>query len=169
MMAYPELHTKRLRLRELRLSDGPLVYRLFSNPEVTRYMDIEPCKSLKEAEEIILFHLEDSGCRYGIFLKDSDIFLGTAGYHCWEQGDRSKAEIGFDLDPVYWGQGYMSEALEALIGMGFERMDLDLVEATVDRENLRSQRLMHKLRFLKAEELKDGLFYFTRSNHAADS
>lgn len=47
------IQTKRLYLRELTLNDAYAVYKHFSDSQVTRYMDIEPCKSLAEAEEII--------------------------------------------------------------------------------------------------------------------
>ncbi|AWV33655.1 hypothetical protein MHH60_00850 [Paenibacillus sp. FSL H7-0716] len=40
-------------------------------------MDIEPCKDLVEAEEIIQYHLEDLGCRWGMFENAKNEFVGT--------------------------------------------------------------------------------------------
>ena len=76
IIAFPELETKRIRLRLLTLADSEEVYHHFSDSEVTRYMDIEPCKDMKEAEEIIQYHLDDAGCRWGLYDKMNHTFLG---------------------------------------------------------------------------------------------
>lgn len=111
-MIYPDLETERLLIRELTLIDAEAVFRHFSVPEVTKFMDIEVCKDLQDANEIIAFHMNDSGCRYGLFYKESKELIGTCGFHCWSNKNReTKAEIGFDLTPFYWGKGRMQEAL----------------------------------------------------------
>ncbi|MGF9697962.1 GNAT family N-acetyltransferase [Paenibacillus sp. MABNR03] len=161
MIHFPKIETERLILRELTLADSEAVLIHFANPEVTRFMDIEPCRSIKEAEEIIQFHMDDSGCRYGLFDKTKGGLIGTAGFHCWAPESPSSAEIGFDLSPSYWGQGLMQEALNEVIKLGWHVMNLEYIEATVEPENVRPQHLLHKLHFLKSVELKDNLFYYT--------
>lgn len=161
MIQYPQLETHRMQLRELTLLDKELVFKHFSDPLVTEFMDIDPCKSVEEAEEIIQFHVDDTGCRYGLFDKKSGELVGTAGFHCWVHGEHPRAEIGFDLASKYWGQGLMQEALDVLIHVGFELMKLDFIEATVEQGNLRSQKLMEKMNFIKHEELRDNLIYYT--------
>ncbi|WP_308639787.1 GNAT family N-acetyltransferase [Paenibacillus silvisoli] len=155
---YPMLETERLYLRELTLDDADAVYLHFSHPEVTRFMDIEACRNRKEAEEIIAFHVADSGCRYGIFSKAANELIGTCGYHCWstEQGV-SKAEIGFDLSPSYWGKGYMQEAIRPLLQVGFGLMKLDMIEATCDPGNVPSQRLLTRMGFVHVGVTADNL------------
>lgn len=163
MVNFPKIETKRLFLRELTLLDVNSVFKHFSDLEVTRFMDIEPCQDIKEAEDIIRFHIDDTGCRYGLYDKNSYELVGTCGFHCWEKGQISKAEIGFDLSAKFWGQGLMQEALVEIIRMGIDVMKIDLIEATVEQENIRSQRLLNKMNFIKQEELKDNLFYYTRT------
>ncbi|MUG85421.1 GNAT family N-acetyltransferase [Paenibacillus timonensis] len=162
-MNYPNMETERLFMRELTLADAAAVLRHFSVPEVTKFMDIEVCKDLQEAEEIIAFHIQDTGCRYGLFSKETQELIGTCGYHCWSTEDNreTKAEIGFDLAPGYWGKGLMQEAMKPLIRIGFELMGLDYIEATTEVDNLQSQRLLQKLGFHQESELKEGLLYFT--------
>ncbi|ECH9276424.1 N-acetyltransferase [Salmonella enterica subsp. enterica] len=162
-MNSPNITTERLFMRELTLADAEAVFKHFSVPEVTRFMDIEVCKDVREAEEIIAFHIQDSGCRYGLFSKETKELIGTCGYHCWSTEDyqETKAEIGFDLAPGYWGKGLMQEALNPLIRIGFELMGLDYIEATTEVDNLQSQRLLQKLGFHQESELKEGLLYFT--------
>lgn len=161
-MKYPEIETERLYLRELTIEDVEKVFRHFSDPDVVRFMDIEVCKDFTEAEEIIMFHIDDSGCRYGLYSKENNELIGTCGFHCWStEKDGIKAEIGFDLTPRYWGRGLMQEALNEVIEMGFKLMKLDYIEATTEIENLKSQKLLKKLGFIKSEELKDNLLYYT--------
>lgn len=83
MLKYPHIKTNRLFMRELTLDDAEAVYRHFSSPEVTAFMDIEVCKNIEEVQEIIAFHINDSGCRYGLFNIGNDNLIGTCGFHCW--------------------------------------------------------------------------------------
>ncbi|RAV07558.1 GNAT family N-acetyltransferase, partial [Paenibacillus contaminans] len=109
---FPDIETDRLKLAILNLDDTDAVFNHFSDENVTRFMDISPCKDRDEAKEIIRFHLEDTGCRWGIFSKSNAEFIGTCGFHCWFQGEQPRAEIGFDLARGYWGKGIMQEALK---------------------------------------------------------
>lgn len=169
MIHFPKIETTRLYLRELTLLDADSVFDHFSDFEVTQFMDIEPCKERKEAEEIIQFHIDDTGCRYGLFNKLNHDLVGTCGFHCWSLEEPSKAEIGFDLSRKYWGKGLMHEALIEVVKIGFNVMKLDLIEAIVEQKNVRSQRLLNRLKFLKHEGLKDNLFYYTLTKENAFS
>ncbi|MCR2807103.1 GNAT family N-acetyltransferase [Paenibacillus soyae] len=157
---FPTIDTERLTLRLLTLEDAPAVYRHFSQAEVTRFMDIPPCKDMREAEDIIQFHIDDSGCRWGLFDRETGQLAGTCGYHCWVSGPEARAEIGFDLSTAYWGQGLMGEALRPVLELGFTRMGLERVEATVEPGNVRSIRLLEKLGFHRHEEPVQNLIYF---------
>ncbi|MBP1996257.1 GNAT family N-acetyltransferase [Paenibacillus eucommiae] len=157
---FPEIATERLKLIILTLDHTDAVFKHFSDEDVTRFMDISPCKDKSEAEEIIRFHIEDTGCRWGIFSKSNTDFIGTCGFHCWIQGEQHRAEIGFDLAKEYWGKGIMQETLKPVIDFGFKHMSLDIIEATVEQENDRSINLLQKLNFEREPELRDQLIYF---------
>ncbi|MGO4694794.1 GNAT family N-acetyltransferase [Paenibacillus sp. 2TAB26] len=157
---FPELETERLRLSILTLEDSEAIYKHFSDENVTRFMDINPCEDLNEAKEIIQYHIDDKGCRWGIFSKKDHRLVGTCGFHCWVQGEQPKAEIGFDLAKEYWGMGLMQEALLPVIAFGFEQMGLSMIEATVEQQNEKSIQLLNRLHFEKEAELRDELFYY---------
>ena len=161
---YFTLETQRLRLRILTLQDAGHIYQHFADEEITRFMDIEPCRSMEEAEEIIQFHLDDAGCRWGVFDKEQPTLIGTCGFHYLRKTDSGLiAEMGYDLAKSYWGKGYMLEAIQAIIHFGFEKMELTKIDATVEPENIRSIHLMEKLGFEREPELKDNLVYFYKS------
>ncbi len=159
-IAFPEIETERLKLSILTLEDTEAVFRHFSDENVTRFMDISPCKDTGEAEEIIRFHIEDTGCRWGIFSKLDAQLIGTCGFHCWSQGEQPRAEIGFDLAKEFWGKGIMQEALKPVIDFGFKEMSLNFIEATVEQENDKSINLLRKLNFEREIELRDELIYY---------
>lgn len=57
----------------------------------------------------------------------------------------SEVEIGWLLLPFAWGQGYATEAAEALIKEGFRRLELDRIVARYQPANTASGRIMEKL------------------------
>ena len=153
-MNYPRLETERLYLRELTLDDAPAVQVHFSDPEMTEFMDIDPCTDLESAREIIAYHLHDTGVRWGIFYRQTDALIGTCGFHCWD-ATRAQAEIGYNLSCAHWGRGLMREALEAALAFGFGAMALLEVCAISDRANHRSMRLLERLGFEFRPDLPD--------------
>ena len=159
---HEELETQRTHLRLLTLSDSQAVLQHFQDPEVIFYLDFdeEGLNSISDAERIIQYHIDDTGCRWGIFHKETDQLIGTCGYHCWRNENTSCAEVGYDLAREFWGQGIMREVLEILIDYGFYKMQLTRIEATSDPENTRSIRLLERLGFLRKAELRNGLLWY---------
>jgi [ribosomal protein S5]-alanine N-acetyltransferase len=158
---YGDIETERVLLKVLTLEDTESVYQHFSDPSVTEFMDIEPCKDLKEAEEIIQFHLDDAGCRWGLFYKENNEFIGTCGFHYLRrQPEGIVAEIGFDLAKTYWGKGLMKEVMQAVVEYGCDEVGFYKLDATVEPENTRSITLMKRLNFEQDPELRENLVYF---------
>jgi len=65
-----------------------------------------------------------------------------------EVEDRTKnvqAEVGWAFDPSHSGRGYATEAVDALIGLCFEVLDLRRVHANCFSDNVASWRLMERL------------------------
>jgi ribosomal-protein-alanine N-acetyltransferase len=155
---FPSLETERLFLRNLTVEDTDFVFSHFSDPAVTRYlMDQPPLTEYDGAQEIIRFYQEpeaDNRNRWGIVRKADNQLIGTCGYHNWRQRDR-RAEVGYDLSPACWGQGYMAEALRVVIPNGFTRMGLNRIEALVYTGNARSLQLLKKLNFQMEGTLRD--------------
>jgi [ribosomal protein S5]-alanine N-acetyltransferase len=157
---YRGIETQRLCLKVLTLEHTEEVFQLFSDENITRYMDIEPCKSLTEAEEIITYHLEDAGCRWGIFTKETEEFIGTCGFHYIRNHGEFIGEVGFDLSKMHWGNGFMSEAMKSLLEYGFNAMSLETIDATVNPRNEKSIALMNRLGFKRDAVLREKLIYF---------
>jgi ribosomal-protein-alanine N-acetyltransferase len=72
---------------------------------------------------------------WGMALHGQDELIGSIGYYNLQS---NQAEIGYDLAPRYWGQGLMTEALEALVGYCVEGLAIERLEALVLPDNERS-------------------------------
>ena len=117
------------------------------DPEVTRYLVWAPHRSLAETEEFLRRVTEspDLGSDYhwGITEAGDDtlrgmIALRPRGY---------KAEVGYVLARPFWGRGYMTEALRAVLEFAFSLPNMYRVWATCDAENIASARVLEKAGF----------------------
>jgi len=145
------------------LYDTEFYFRHFNNEKIVEGCCFPGPKSLEAAkEELERFCIkpfkEDRGVRWGIVMKGDDKLIGTCGYYDWIKTTR-RAEIGYDLDPAYWGQGIMTEALRAVLKYGFEEMKLNRIQATIDSKNIRSMRLARRLGFKKEGVLRQRSFF----------
>lgn len=81
--------------------------------------------------------------------KTSGQTIGRCGIHNWNV-DHRRAEIGYHMqDENFKRKGLMTEAVGAIIKYGFDRMNLQRLEALVSTENIPSLRLMEKYNFVK--------------------
>ncbi|MGG1876660.1 GNAT family protein [Paenibacillus cisolokensis] len=150
LLEFPVLETARLRLRELTSGDAEALFRLFASEELMKYYGRYPMSEIIEAEEMIERHRllfeELRGIRWGLELKENGQLIGTAGFHAWVP-HYNRAEIGYELDSVYHGQGLAKEALTAAIQYAFETMGLNRIGALVYPENEASAGLLLRLGF----------------------
>ena len=160
----PRLESARLVLREAdpgRDLEG--LFELFADPEVARFTDTGPFTTLDEAVEVMAWisdiFTRQRGMRWVIAPASAEErLIGTCGFNVWRQSNNS-AEIGYDLARPHWGQGLMTEALGVLLRFGFERMDLNRVEADVTVGNDGSARVLEKLGFQEEGVLRQRGFW----------
>lgn len=157
------LQTERLMLKPLRSIHAPGLYRLWSDPVVTEYLDISALPSEDRACRIVDLLKEreqkGEGIRFGIFPEGSDRLIGTCGFNSLLKRRGNHGEIGYDLAPAYWGKGCMSEALGALIKHGFDTLELNRIEALVLPANTKSVQLLVRLGFTQEGLLRQRGFW----------
>ena len=56
-----------------------------------------------------------------------------------------RAELYYVLAQNYWGRGYMTEAVEAVLGFGFGVMHLNRIDGVCWVENTASARVLEKV------------------------
>ena len=160
---FPQLATDRLVLREMMLDDVEFYFHHFNNDKIVEDCCFPGPKCLEAAKEELERYCikpfkENRGIRWGIVVKGSKDLIATCGYYDWNKTAR-RAEIGYDLDPAYWGQGLMTEALHAALKFGFEEMELNRIQAITDSKNTRSIKLVHRLGFKEEGVLRQRSYF----------
>lgn len=143
----PTLETDRLILRKMTPNDAGAVFAYASDPEMTRYVIWETHRSIEDSRaflDLAVAKYESGGePDWGIVYKGDHRFVGTCGIVSWEPY-HARAELGYALSRDYWGRGLVAEAVGAMISFGFDRMNLNRIEARCIAENAASARVMEK-------------------------
>ena len=148
----PTLTTSRLRLREIRPADAEAIFATSSDEEAMRFIGRETHRTIEDTRDYMqlqqLRYDERTVIRWGITLRndDHDQVIGSCSLHHFDEGYH-RAEIGYELNRAYWGQGIMPEAVSAVLTYGFTEMGLHRIEAVIDDANTRSKSLLLKLGF----------------------
>lgn len=157
---FPTLETDRLILREIVTSDAPVLFAIHGNVSAMRWFGTDPLTDLQQAEKLVETftawrQMPNPGTRWGIQRKLDNQLLGSCGLFKWNRGWKS-CIVGYELAQSAWGAGFMLEALSAVLPWGFERMELNRVEAQVHPENAASIRLIRALGFVQEGHLREG-------------
>ncbi|NGM84793.1 GNAT family N-acetyltransferase [Paenibacillus sp. 7124] len=165
MSQFPILETERFILRQLKQDDSREIFQYFSLDEVTKFYDLESFTKIEQAEELIdrwnqKFE-RNQGIRWGITLRSESRVIGTCGFHGWMK-NHYKAEIGYELTPEYWRQGYMTEVIQKIIEFGFNNLGLNRIEAFVEPENVGSRKVLEKIGFSEEGTLKEHFYWRNR-------
>lgn len=149
-MAKISLETPRLILREYEWADLPLHHALISDPEIMYYIQDVFSHSMEESEENLRSAISDieNPSRTKVYLviqtKPGE-YVGGIGYTVSETNPAGRrVEIGYFTYPEYWGMGYVTEALSALIRFAFCQDNVYRIDGTCITENIRSRRVMEK-------------------------
>ncbi|MFC4403877.1 GNAT family N-acetyltransferase [Gracilibacillus xinjiangensis] len=152
------LYTKRLHLRQMAATDAAELFEVWSDPDVTKYMNITPFTTEQEAAGMINFLTElaneNKAIRYTIILRETNEVIGSCGFNSLDY-EHEKTEIGYDLAKNHWGNGYAPEAISILLETAFDSLDLNRVEAKVEPENVNSIKVLEKLNFMYEGRLRE--------------
>ncbi|KOS67761.1 GNAT family acetyltransferase [Lysinibacillus contaminans] len=145
-----ELNTQRLHLRRMEVSDSHSLFKIWSDPDVTKFMNISSFTHEAQAKEMIEL-LEDlaqasEAIRFSMIERKSNEIIGTCGFNSIDF-ENAKAEIGYDIAKAYWGMGYAPEGISALLNYAFETLKLNRIEAKVEPANVNSIKVLQKLNF----------------------
>lgn len=147
---FPEIYTERLFLRELGPRDAAEIFLLRSDERVLEYLDRQPSQNIIEAgkfiEKIVTSINNDECIYWALSLKNHSRLIGTICL--WNfSPDNTKADLGYELLPEHQGKGYITEAIRAVLHYGFNNLQLSVIDAEVDPQNIKSVKLLNKFRF----------------------
>jgi RimJ/RimL family protein N-acetyltransferase/aminoglycoside phosphotransferase (APT) family kinase protein len=154
------LQTKRLIIRELTLNDLDELSLLLGNQEVMHFSLTGPLsreQTKDYLEKRILSHYAQFG--FGLWAvvhsKDQRL-IGYAGLMMQSIDGEDLVELGYRLDPCYWGKGLASEAVAVISQYAFDQRHLDQIVSIIDPNNKRSIGVATRLGM---HHWKDALFH----------
>jgi ribosomal-protein-alanine N-acetyltransferase len=145
------LETERLWLREFVPEDAQACFELNSIPEVLKYTGETGPGSVEEVRQglcdrPLLDYQKHGFGRWAVIFKQTGELIGMAGLKYLD--DLQEVDLGYRILPKYWGLGLATEASLPCIAYGFDALRLPRILGLVDPENIRSVRVLQKLRFV---------------------
>jgi RimJ/RimL family protein N-acetyltransferase len=151
----PPLTSNRLLLREWHDDDLEAFARLVENPVVMEHL--LPMKD-RAAIDAMAQHIRDHFTEHGfgylvVELPSISSFIGMVGLVrvTYAAHFTPAVEIGWRIDPAYWGKGYATEAAALALDDGFDRLKLQEIVALTVPTNIRSRQVMDRLGMTRVE------------------
>ena len=143
------MQTERIGFSKWQEGDLTLAETLWGNQQVTQYI----CASGKFSAQDIKNRLskeittgKTQNMEYWpIFEISTNEFIGCCGLRPYKG---KEYETGIHLLPEFWGKGYASEALTAVIQYAFTMLDAEKLFAGDNPKNINSRRLLNRLGFI---------------------
>jgi [ribosomal protein S5]-alanine N-acetyltransferase len=159
---FPELKTERTNLVWLSSKDRAFVLRLYSDPKVQEFRGAPLFSKIGEAEQLLWewkkkFAMQE-GIRWGIFQRETQQLIGTAGLKRIDHQHR-RAEISYELVPGWWNRGIMTEALTKICAFALDELQLHTLEANIDPRHDASRRVLEKLDFRNEAHFRENWWH----------
>ena len=136
------MEADRLILRKFGGQDAEDVLEYAGDAQALEHIDWEGVSSMEEARSSIYDYSLSRPGIWAIQHKESGKCIG--GIDLRLDLAHEKASFGYMLSPLYWGRGYATEALSALLRLCFEKLELNRVESCHYAGNEASGRVMEK-------------------------
>jgi RimJ/RimL family protein N-acetyltransferase len=153
------LETPRLSLRHLVMDDLDALFALYNDEAIRRYFP-EGRLSYEETREELEWFLNGHPSHpelglWATIYRETGEFIGRCGLLPWTIDGRHEVEVAYLLDKKFWGRGLATEAAQALVQYGFERLQLSRLVCLIDRANEASIRVATKIGMSFEKEGKD--------------
>lgn len=153
-----EVLTSRLRLREITESDYNFFVELETNESCLKYeSDIVPTKDSvdKKFRETLEIINSVPRVRYRFMITYLDTNEPIGRVVLWKIDDSiNEWEIGWDVHPRYWGNGYAPEAAMAVLEFAFNDLRVHRIQALCNDQNISSEKVMIKIGMKKEGTLR---------------
>lgn len=157
----PTLRTARLVLRPFVLTDAPDVQRLAGAAEVAdTTLSIPHPYPDGAAREWIAGHADAwAGQENAVFAitTDADGLVGAINLRL--ELKHARAEVGYWIAVPFWGRGFASEALAAVVDFGFDSLGLHRIHAHHLGRNPASGRVMEKVGMRREGHLREHMLH----------
>jgi len=161
MKTFPTLHTSRLTLGQLEVSDIPAIIAYIRDQKTSKMLRNMPHSY---AEKDVIFRLnrarisfeKEIAYYFRIGLTATGEFMGAIRLSI--KKEHHKANVGYWIGEPFRRKGYTTEALGAVLKFGFETLNLNKIQAAHKINNLQSGKVMTKNGMIKEAEMVDDMY-----------
>ncbi|AFY36179.1 GNAT family N-acetyltransferase [Calothrix sp. PCC 7507] len=142
------LETQRLILRDFQQKDVDQLTPILANPRVMEFSPTGILSASQTQARIDSFITSYQALGFGkwaVIFKENNQLIGYCGIAIEQIDHVNEREIGYRLDPEFWGKGLASEAALATIQYGFEQLKFPYILGIVEQANTASIRVLEKL------------------------
>lgn len=148
-------------LREMEEHDWKAVHRYASQEKVSQFQPWGP-NDEEESRTYVKQAIEDahkeprSRFVFAVMVKERNGLIGAGEFHISDFTNKV-GEIGYVINPDYWGMGFATETAKQLIGFGFEQLNLHRIYATCDPRNIASSKVLKKAGMIEEGRLREDI------------
>ncbi len=149
--------SERIRLRPIQDGDLDRLVEKANDERISQFTDLPYPYERDHAATVISLAREERrlGKSYHLAIAslDDDALVGMAGLVSVDQ-ESQNAEVGFWVSPDHWGKGLAFEAVDLLLEIAYEGLDLTKLYGVVLEGNEASIELLERLRFTEEGRLR---------------
>jgi RimJ/RimL family protein N-acetyltransferase len=143
------LETPRLILRRQVIEDLEGLWALYCNPNIIKYIPDAP-RSREEAKEELEWHMHGHprNPQLGLWAtihKETGKFIGRCGLLPWTIDGQNEVEVAYTIAEEFWGKGLGTEAAQAILEYGFNKLNLSRLVCLIDSDNIASQKVAENI------------------------
>ena len=152
------INTERLVLRNFSEQDGNDFYEYFSNPKVLAFEPFKPFskeEAFAEAKRRVTDERFVAVCLHSGKLI-GNLYIAKEDFDTWE--------VGYVFNEAYWGEGYASESLKAMLYETFTNLGARRVVALCDPKNEPSWKLLERMGMRREGHFLQNVYFFEDEN-----
>ena len=148
-------------LREMEERDWSDVHEYASIEKVSVHQPWGP-NSLEESQEFVRQTIADANAIprtrfvFAIVATANDKMIGAGEMNIRDFANKT-GELGYIVNPNYWGRGIATEVARLVIQFGFEKLNLHRIYATCAPQNIGSQKVLEKIGMGREGRLRENL------------
>lgn len=165
---FPVMETENLMLRRMNYNDIDDLYEMRRDPGMNEYTDTKPDETIDDTRAYIdkmNKGIDDNKwIIWAIEHKESGKVIGSISI--WNiKSERESGDLGYGITPEYQGKGFMKEALSKVLEYGFNTMNLKVLEAYTEKDNVKSIRLLERCNFTEVNRIDEEGYFNNRVYH----
>jgi len=155
--------TEKLKIRKFKENDYTDLYEYLSDRQTYKYEPGKPI-TIEEAKRLCVARSKNRRF-FAVKLKSENKIIGHIYFNAIEPKKLLTYEIGFIFNKKYQGKGYATEAIRNFINHQFSISDIHKIIAHCNPRNIKSWKLLERLKFKREGKLRKNIFFNKDENN----